>query len=98
MRTFFGLRPEDREQLILEPAFLLGYYLGYSYTEVYNMPVAYKAWFIRRVSEEIAKANNPDNPTAPPGSKAAHQNSPDIAAILGRRTDAPAKLRRFSPT
>lgn len=62
------------------------------------MPIAYKAWFIKRVGEEIQKGNDQNNPTAPAGSKAAHHNTNDIAALMGRRQDAPAKLRRFSPT
>jgi hypothetical protein len=91
---FFGLRPEDKEAAILEPSFLLMYYGGFSYSEIYNLPVSYKRWFIERISKEINKSSENGGDTQ---SKAIHQNAPDIRALQGKaRQQVPAKLRRFT--
>jgi len=90
---FFGLRPEDREQLILEPAFLLTYYGGFLYSEVQNLPVAYKRWFIDRISRELKRTHDSGNTQ----SRAVHQNSPDTRALQGMaREQTPSRLRRFT--
>ena len=69
------------------------YYGGFSYTEIYNLPVSYKRWFIQRISNEL-------NKTAEKGetqTKALHQNTPDIRSLQGKmRSQVPAKLRRFT--
>ena len=69
------------------------YYGGFSYTEIYNLPVSYKRWFIQRISNELNKtAEKGDTQT-----KALHQNTPDIRSLQGRmRSQVPAKLRRFT--
>lgn len=91
MSRFFGLRPEDREQLILEPAFLLMYYGGCLYEEIMRMPVAYKRWFIQRINKEFSQSKE-STPT-----RAAHQNSPDVRSLQGMaRPQAPSRLRRFT--
>lgn len=93
MSRFFGLRPEDREQLILEPAFLLIYYGGCLYEEVMRMPVAYKRWLIQRINQEITKTHESGNTQT----RALHQNSPDVRELQGRvRSQAPSRLRRFT--
>lgn len=90
---FFGLTPENKEQLCLEPLFLLTYYGGFSYTEAYNLPIAYKKWWIERISKEIQKSNSGE---APQGSRAAHHSTPETEALLGKhRTNTPSKLKRF---
>lgn len=85
--------PHHKEQLILEPTFLLMYYMGFSYQEAYRLPVAYKRWMIDRVVKELNKgADNGQNQ-----SRALHQNTPDVRAMQNRaRTQTPAKLRRFT--
>ena len=92
--AFFGLTPADKEQLILEPIFLLMYYCGFTYTEAYNIPVVYKRWWIERVNREITKGNSGE---APQGSRAQHHNAGDVPAILGKhRTAAPSRMQRFT--
>lgn len=92
--TFFGLRPDDRLDLILEPAFLLLYYGGFLWSEIYNLPVSYKRWFIERINKEISRTAS-DGGSAQ--SRALHQNSPDIRALQGNvRAQSPSRLRRFT--
>lgn len=93
MSAFFGLKPEDREQLILEPAFLLIYYGGFLWKDTYNLPVSYKRWFIERISKEF-KSSSEGGQTQ---SRAAHQNTPDVRALQGKaRAEMPSRLRRFT--
>jgi hypothetical protein len=68
------------------------YYCGFTYREVYNMPVAYKQWFISRLVKEFNKSGEGQTQT-----RAAHQNSPETRALMGMtRTDSPSRLRRFT--
>lgn len=70
------------------------YYGGFTWTEVSTMPVAYKRWFIERISKELSRgAETGQNPPT----KALHQNSPDTRALQGYTRDvAPSRLRRFT--
>ena len=93
MSNFFGLQPTDKEMLILEPAFLLMYYMGFSYRETINLPVVYKRWFIERVVKELNKGKDDENPST----KALHQNSPELREMQGmQRSQMPSRLRRFT--
>jgi hypothetical protein len=97
-QTSFGLSPNDKEAVILEPMFLLMYYGGFTYTEAYNLPIQYKRWFIQRISKEIQGPEDPNNPDGPHQghSRAYHHNTPDVAAMQNKaRQHVPAKLRRF---
>lgn len=99
-QTFFGLTSTDKE-IFLEPIFLLMYYCGFSYSEVYNLPVSIRRWYIERVNKELTKGNkDPDNPDAPPEpgpSRAPQDNSPEVRALQGRaRTHVPSRLIRFT--
>ena len=69
------------------------YYGGFTYTEAYRLPVYQRYWFIDRLNKEIKKASDGD---APQGSRASHDNDPQMRAMLGRRPDAPPRMRRFS--
>jgi len=92
--TFFGLNPEDKEILILEPAFLLMYYGGFLWKETYNLPVSYKRWFVERIGKEINKSNSENGSSQ---SRALHQNTPDVRALQGNvRAQVPSRLRRFT--
>lgn len=89
--TFFGLRPEDKEVVVLEPTFLLMYYGGFLYSEAYSLPVAYRKWFIERIGNELNKkgGNTP--------SRALHHDTPEMRALQGKTRDhAPSRMRRFS--
>lgn len=93
MLAFFGLRPEDKSDIILEPIFLLMYYGGFTYKEAYNMPVSYKNWFIQRISRELSRTSEQGHTQ----SRALHDNTPDTRALLGNaRTETPSRLRRFT--
>jgi len=91
---FFGLGPADKEQLILEPAFLLMYYGGFLWHDTMHLPIPYKRWFIERIVKELNKGSeNGENSNQ---SRALHQNSPDVRAMQNKaRTQSPSRLRRF---
>jgi hypothetical protein len=95
-RTSFGLRVEDKEEIVLEPIFLLMYYGGFSYKEALHLPVPYKRWFIERIAREIKGPEDPNDPGANNGNSRAYQhNPPDMAALTGKRANVPSRLRRF---
>lgn len=81
--------------MILEPFFLLAYYLGLSSWEEYNrMRVSDKIFFVKRTNEEIKRAAAAQNGQT---SKGAHDNTPDIRALTGKqRPMVPAKHRKFT--
>lgn len=90
--AFFGLTPEDKE-IILEPIFLLMYYMGFSYKECMNLPIWQRKWFIERINTEFKRAKEANSDS----SRAAHQNTPDMRALQGMaRPQVPSKLRRFT--
>lgn len=67
--------------------------MGFTYFEAYSLPIWQRVWFIRRINEEFEKANKNQESA----SKAAHHNTPDHRAMMGRaRAQVPAKLRRFT--
>ncbi len=77
---------------MLEPTFLLMYYGGFLYSEAYNLPVAYRKWFVERIGKELNKKGGGDTP-----SRALHQDTPEMRALTGKTRDhAPSRLRRFS--
>lgn len=80
--------------MILEPAFLLCYYGGITPAESYDYPLAYKRWFIQRISKEMTKGS--ENGEEVTQSRAAHHNTPDARYLQGMdRQQVPARLRRF---
>lgn len=90
---FFGLTPNDKEQLILEPAFLLIYYGGFTWNETLHLPVAYKRWFIERIVRELNKGSEDGTNQT----RALHQNSPDVRSMQNKaRAQTPSRLRRFT--
>jgi len=89
---FFGLTPTDKE-IYLEPIFLLMYYLGFSYSEGYSLPIWQRTWFIQRINTEIKRSNEANAPT----SRAAHDNNPEARSMMNKqRAHVPARLRRFT--
>jgi hypothetical protein len=58
---FFGLTPESKEQILLEPFFLLGYYFGMTWQDYYSLPVSYKSWLIQRIKKEIERGSDKGN-------------------------------------
>jgi hypothetical protein len=79
--------------LILEPAFLLMYYGGFTWRETTHMPVFYKRWLIERINRELTKTSE----SGQTQSRALHQNDAESRALMGRTRDqSPSRLRRFS--
>lgn len=69
------------------------YYCGFTFRETYALPVAYKQWFIERVSKELKSGQDNDAHT----SRALHHNTPDARALMGQaRAQMPSRLRRFT--
>lgn len=65
------------------------------YHETYNLPVAYKRWFIERVVKELNKGKGPDGDGS--ASRALHTNTPELRNLQGRaRAQVPSRLRRFT--
>lgn len=86
--AFFGLTPENKN-IYLEPIFSLMYYMGFSYTEAYSLPVWQRQWFLNRAVEEIKNSNGQ--------SRSMESNDPSARQMMGRhRAQVPAKLRRFT--
>ena len=55
-RSFFGLSSEYSEQLY-EQIFLMKHYGGWSFTEVYNLPVGLRNWFYQRLVKQYEEEN-----------------------------------------
>tara|TARA_B100000029_G_C17328937_1_gene870959 strand:+ start:363 stop:575 length:213 start_codon:yes stop_codon:yes gene_type:complete len=69
------------------------YYMGFTYSESYRVPVWQRRWFIERLNKELKQAADAQSDA----SRAAHANSPDQRALRGmHHPNAPAKLRRFT--
>jgi hypothetical protein len=80
--------------MYLQQIFLLMYYVGFTYSEGYNLPIWQRLWFIERTNKEIKDSQSKDGDTQ---SRAAHTNTPDNRALMNRsRQHVPANLRRFT--
>ena len=72
------------------------YYLGFHYTEAYHIPIWMRRWFIERIQKEIKQSAERNGGESDP-TRAAHQNTADARAMMGRhRSMVPAHLRRFT--
>ena len=70
------------------------YYTGFTYREAYLLPIWQRIWFIQRINKEFERANEKNSDAH---SRAAHHNTPDARAMMGRsRAQVPANLRRFT--
>ena len=58
IQNFFGPVHSWRKDF-LEASFLLQRHLNMSYSEVKNLPIAYRKWYIDRLVEEFRKKNEP---------------------------------------
>lgn len=100
MSASFGLSADPGVQgnylvnSVLEPTFILIYYLGFSFQEAMNLPLGWRRWFIDRLQRELNKTG--DNGETLPNKSAEH-NTREMRAMMGMGRDAvPAKLRRFT--
>lgn len=51
-RTFFGLT-DDYNEGVYEQIFFLKYNGGWSFSEVYNLPVGLRNWFVKRTIKQL---------------------------------------------
>lgn len=73
--------------------FQLAYYMGFTYREVYTMPIYRRNWFLHRLIKEIEDSRKAGNTQ----SRAPHHNQSDARQLQGKqRGQVPAKLRRFT--
>lgn len=93
-QQIFGISPENRNDIVLEPHFIMAYYAGFTWSEYINYPVAYRKKFMERIQEELNRAAK-DNSDIP--SKAPHHNSPEVRSLLGKaKPHTPnSKMQRF---
>ncbi len=69
------------------------YYMGFTYTEAYVLPVWQRIWFLQRINQELKRSNKNEQSA----SRAMHHNTGEARALQGfSRENVPAKLRRFS--
>jgi len=69
------------------------YYMGFTYTEAYDLPVWQRKWFLERVNKELKNSSEKGNTN----SRAAHANTPTSRQMQGRsRSHVPSRLRRFN--
>lgn len=54
MRTSFGLNSEYMET-VYETFFYMKYYGGWSFIEAYNLPVALRDWFAKKLTSHMEK-------------------------------------------
>ncbi len=67
--------------------------MGFTFEECYRLPVWQRLWFLERLNKEIKAANDAQSGA----NRAAHANTPDARALMGRhRAQTPARLRRFT--
>lgn len=91
----FGLNPENREEALLEPAWLLSYLSGESFENTWSWPVAYRRWWIKRIEKDMKdRAERKDDI---PDKHPLH-NQPDIRQLLGMSKDNTpnARVQRFT--
>lgn len=70
------------------------YYMGFTYSEAYRLPLWQRTWFVERLKKEFEKSSESDAPTP---TRAAHLNDPTSRMLMGAsRSDAPARVRRFT--
>ena len=88
---FFGLTPSDQD-VLLEQAFVLMYYMGFTYQDTRNIPTWKREWFIKRLKQEFENANKKNEPVY---SRASHMNTEEQKAFRGSfRNNSPARLNR----
>ena len=63
MWTFYGLSEKYIEH-VYEQMFQLKYHGGWSFFEVYNLPVMIRGWFLRRLIDQKQEEADNASPTA----------------------------------
>ena len=69
------------------------YWMGFTYSEAYHLPVWQRYWFIERINKELKSAQDAEVSQT----RAAQHNDPQTRAMQGiTRSNPPARLRRFT--
>ena len=67
------------------------YYVGFSWTDCYGLPISIRKWFIKRFIKEISK----EDKNAPAPIKASHVQTPETRMFQGsHRYHSPNRLNR----
>jgi hypothetical protein len=99
LATLFGLTPEDKIDVLMEPIFLLMYYMGFTWESfgLGALTTEQRRWFVGRLNKEIEqKINNGNTEDIP--TKGAHHNQPDIREMAGRFKPFNQNPRTSRPT
>ena len=74
------------------------YYMGFTYSDAYALPVEYKRWFIERLSKELSKGSQSGSESDPsPMTRDPAMHTPEYRAMAGmNRPQVHHKLIRFS--
>ncbi len=76
---------------MLDEIFYLIYYMGFTYSDAYSLPIYRRRWFIKRFIKEV----NPKDKDQPGPTRAAHLQTPETRALAGaHRTFSPNRLNR----
>jgi hypothetical protein len=67
------------------------YYMGFSWTDAYRLPTAYKSWFIDRLSKQLTKHQEDGSVSRDP----AHHTAENRALAQMARTEVPHRHIRF---
>ena len=92
MPPFFGLEPSPQvtEAVLLEPIFILMYYMGFTWESfgIGPLPTSYRDWFITRINKEIDKSQDKTGDGGMMGgdipTKAAHHNDAQTRALTNK--------------
>lgn len=97
MLGFCGQNLSDLPDLNFEPAFLLSYFGGFLLSEIDDMPISKRNWFLQRLQKELTKKDDAGNQRPIAQSRALHQNDPQTRALQGMtRAEGPSRTRRFT--
>ena len=66
--------------------FALMYYMGFTYRDVYTLPVWQRNWFLERLMDEIKRSNGDSKNTT----------KENRALMNKQRPEAPHRVRRFT--
>ena len=75
--TFFGLTDEYSEN-IYEQFFFLKYYGGWSFTEVYNLPIKLREWFVNRLTRQQKEESDAMEKAIAAGNKKSTTLGPNV--------------------
>ena len=75
--------------MFLEYIFILMYYMGFTYSEAYRLPVWQRKWFVERLQQEFKRGQENEQHIT-------RASQPEERALAGLRPEAPARVKRFT--